>query len=277
LGRLGHASPLSPTGTHALRLVALRDSLTAAYGLSPEDAFADRLQAALRTKGFDTEVVNAGVGGNTAADGLTRFGSSVPGDANALIVELGTNDMLRGVKPEATRQALATILEKAKAANIPVLLTGVRAAPYLGAEYDRAFDAIFPELAAAYGAALYPVFLEGVTSDPALNQPDGRHPDAEGVKVIVERILPAVEGLLKKASRYNQQTSSLYNSAAQTPSSSSRPMVEFGTDRYGNDYRIFNVPPENFSTCLAACQADAYCQAWSYESSNLRGRTESAG
>jgi acyl-CoA thioesterase-1 len=196
--RLGQASPPSFSGARTLRLVALGDSLTAGSGLPPGDVFPVRLQAALRAKGFDVEVVNAGVGGNTTADGLARYDWSVPADANALIVELGTNDMLRGVKPEATRQALATILGKAKAANLPVLLTGVRAAPYLGAEYDRAFDAVFPELAAAYGAALYPVFLEGVAGDPALNQPDGLHPNADGVKVIVERILPAVDGLLNK-------------------------------------------------------------------------------
>ena len=200
VARLGQASPPSSAGERTLRLVALGDSLTAGFGLPPGEAFPDRLQAALRAKGFDVEVVNAGVGGNTATDELARYTWSVPADADALIVELGTNDMLRRVKPEATGEALTAILEKAKAANLPVLLTGVRAAPNLGPEYDRAFDAIFPKLAAAYGAALYPVFLEGVEGDPTLNQPDGLHPNAEGVNAIVGRILPAVEGLLNKAS-----------------------------------------------------------------------------
>jgi acyl-CoA thioesterase-1 len=198
--RLAQSSHPFSAGDRALRLVALGDSLTAGFGLPPGEAFPDRLQAVLRTKGFDVEVVNAGVGGNTAADGLARYNWSVPADANALIVELGTNDMLRGVKPEATRRALSAILDKAKAANIPALLAGVRATPNLGAEYDRAFEAVFPQLAAAYGAALYPSFLEGVAGDPTLNQPDGLHPNAEGVKVIVDRSLPAVEGLLNKAS-----------------------------------------------------------------------------
>lgn len=181
-----------------LRLVALGDSLTAGLGLPPGKAFPDRLQAALRAKGFDVEVLNAGVSGDTAADGLARYGWAVPADADALIVELGANDMLRGLPPEQTKKTLAAILDKAKAAKIPVLIAGMRAAPNLGAEYDRAFDAIYPALAKADGAALYPFFLDGVAGDPKLNQPDGLHPKAEGVEVIVERILPSVEETLKQ-------------------------------------------------------------------------------
>jgi len=192
------------TASHAaartLRLVVLGDSLTAGFGLSPGKAFPDRLEAALRAKGLDVKVINAGVSGDTAADGLARYEWAVPTDANALIVELGANDMLRGQKPEATKAALAAILGKASAAHLPTLLAGMRAAPNLGPEYDRAFDAIYPALAKAYNVSLYPFFLDGVAGNPKLNQADGLHPNAEGVDVIVQRILPAVERLLKKAS-----------------------------------------------------------------------------
>ena len=182
-----------------LKLVALGDSLTAGYGAKPGQGFTDQLQKALRAKGLDVEVVNAGVSGETAADGLARFDWSVPADTDALIVELGANDMLRGRPPEGARQALSEILAKAAKAHIPTLLAGMKAAPSLGPQYQDAFDRIYPELAAQYGVALYPFFLEGVAADGPLNQPDGLHPNAKGVAIIVERILPAVEALLAKA------------------------------------------------------------------------------
>ncbi len=184
-----------------LRLVVLGDSLTAGLGLPPGKAFPDRLQAALRARGWDVEVLNAGVSGDTAADGLARYDWSVPTDADALIVELGANDMLRGLKPAATKTALSAILDKAQAARLPVLIAGMRAAPNLGGEYGAEFSAIFPDLARAYNAALYPFFLDGVAGDPKLNQADGMHPTAEGVDVIVERIEPSVEQLLKQVKR----------------------------------------------------------------------------
>ena len=193
------------TGSHAaartIRLVVLGDSLTAGLGLPPGKAFPDRLQAALRAKGWDVDVVNSGVSGDTAADGLARYDWAVPADADALIVELGANDMLRGLPPKTTRAALSAILDKARAAHLPTLIAGMRAAPNLGADYDKAFDAIYPQLAAAYGSALYPFFLDGVAGDPKLNQPDGLHPKAEGVEVIVGRIAPSVEEILKQLKR----------------------------------------------------------------------------
>lgn len=183
-----------------LRLVVLGDSLTAGLGLKAGEAFPDQLQAALRAKGYDVKVVNAGVSGDTAEDGLARYDWSVPADAGALIVELGANDMLRGFPPDETQKTLTAILDKARAAHLPTLLAGMRAAPNLGAEYDRSFDAIYPALAKASGAILYPFFLDGVAGDPKLNQPDGMHPTAAGVAVIVERILPSVEKLLQAKS-----------------------------------------------------------------------------
>ena len=194
------------TASHAaaartLRLVALGDSLTAGLGLAPGKVFPDRLEAALRAKGWDVKVINAGVSGDTAADGLARYEWAVPPDANALIIELGANDMLRGLKPEATKATLAAILDKARAAHLPTLLAGMRAAPNLGPEYASQFSAIYPALAKAYDVPLYPFFLDGVAGDPKLNQPDGLHPTADGVEVIVQKILPSVEALMKQANR----------------------------------------------------------------------------
>ena len=195
---LAHAGPAV---ARTLRLVALGDSLTAGLGLPPGKAFPDRLQAALRAEGLDVDVVNAGVSGDTAADGLARYDWAVPADADALIVELGANDMLRGLPPKSTKRALAAILDKARAAHLPVLIAGMRAAPNLGADYGRDFAAIYPDLAEAYGDPLYPFFLDGVAADPKLNQKDGLHPTAEGVNVIVGRILPAVDALLSRVKR----------------------------------------------------------------------------
>jgi acyl-CoA thioesterase I len=184
-----------------LRLVALGDSLTAGYGLSPGKAFPDRLEAALHAKGWDVKVINAGVSGDTAADALARYDWSVPRDADALIVELGGNDMLRGMKPEATKTTLATILDKARGAHLPVLLAGMRAAPNLGGEYAGEFAAIYSALAKSYNVPLYPFFLDGVAGDPKLDQPDGLHPNPDGVEIIVRKILPSVEALLKQVNR----------------------------------------------------------------------------
>ena len=182
-----------------LRLVVLGDSLTAGYGLPPGKAFPDQLEAALNARGWDVKVINAGVSGDTAEDGLARYDWAVPTDADALIVELGANDMLRGLPPEGTKRALAAILDRAKAAHLPTMIAGMRAAPNLGPEYVHSFDAIYPALAAKFDAILYPFFLDGVAGDPGLNQPDGLHPTAAGAAVIVNRIMPSVEDLLRRA------------------------------------------------------------------------------
>jgi len=191
----------APVSARTLRLVALGDSLTAGFGVPAGKAFPDQLEAALKGKGFDVRVVNAGVSGDTAADGLARYDWAVPPDADALIVELGANDMLRGLKPDETKETLSLILDRADAAHLPTLLAGMRAAPNLGAPYAQEFDAIYRPLAQAHGAILYPFFLDGVAGDPKLNQPDGLHPTPAGVAVIVQRILPSVEELLDRAKR----------------------------------------------------------------------------
>ena len=145
------------------------------------------------------EIANAGVSGDTASDGLARLDWSVPEGTDAVIVELGANDMLRGIDPHVTHQALDAILARLTQRHITVMLCGMRAAPNLGADYAREFEAIYPELAKKYGAVFYPFFLDGVAADRSLTQQDGLHPSAEGVDVIVGRILPAVQELITRA------------------------------------------------------------------------------
>ena len=196
---------IAATGMHqaraaaAIHIVALGDSLTAGYGLAGKDGFVPRLQAALAKNGVVADIANAGVSGDTASDGLARLDWSVPQGTDAVIVELGANDMLRGIKPEVTRAALDAILRRLTARHIAVLLCGMRAAPNMGADYGRDFERIYPELAAQYGVLLYPFFLDGVAADLTLTQPDGLHPNPAGVGVIVQRILPKVMELVTRA------------------------------------------------------------------------------
>jgi len=181
-----------------VNIVALGDSLTAGYGLPANATFPVKLARALAADGHLAEIANAGVSGDTASDGLARLDWSVPEGTEAVIVELGANDGLRGIDPKVTRAALELILARLEQRHIAILIAGMRAPRNLGAEYPRAFDAIFPNLAAQFGAILYPFFLDGVAADPALNQPDGLHPTEAGVDIIVARILPKVEELIAK-------------------------------------------------------------------------------
>ena len=179
-----------------ITIVALGDSLTAGFGLPSEKSFPARLAQALRDKGTAVDVINAGVSGDTAADGAARLDWSVPEGTDAVILELGANDALRGIDPKLTRAALESILRQLNERHIAVLMAGMRAPRNMGAVYIAAFDAIFPELASAYGAAYYPFFLDGVATDRTLNQPDGLHPTAAGIDAIVMRMLPKVEELI---------------------------------------------------------------------------------
>jgi acyl-CoA thioesterase-1 len=181
-----------------VHIVALGDSLTAGYGLPQQDGFVPRLQAALKAKGIAAEVANAGVSGDTTSDGLARLDWSVPQGTDAVIVELGANDMLRGFKPDVTRATIDSILQRLTARHIAVLLCGMRAAPNLGADYAAAFESIYPDLATKYGALLYPFFLDGAAGNLSLLQADGLHPNAAGVNIIVERILSKVEELIAR-------------------------------------------------------------------------------
>jgi acyl-CoA thioesterase-1 len=182
-----------------LRIVAFGDSLTAGYGLPIDAAFPAKLEQALAAKGIATEIANAGVSGDTTSGGLARLDWSIPDGTEAVILELGANDALRGVDPKLTRGALEAMLERLEARHIPVLLAGMLAPRNMGPDYGAEFDAIYPDLAKKYGAILYPFFLDGVAADPKLNQRDGLHPSAAGVDVIVAKMLPAVEQLAAAA------------------------------------------------------------------------------
>jgi len=176
-----------------LRLVALGDSLTAGYGLPAEAAFPAALERALRARGHNVEVANAGVSGDTASGGLQRVDWSVPDGTDGVILELGANDMLRGLDPAITRQALEGIIQRLKARGIPVMLAGMYASRNLGPEYGARFEAVYRDLARTYDLVLYPFFLDGIAGQQALNLPDGMHPTAQGVERILQGILPSVE------------------------------------------------------------------------------------
>jgi acyl-CoA thioesterase-1 len=181
-----------------VRIVVLGDSLSAGAGLSAQDALPARLERALKAKGIAVAIENAGVSGDTATGGLSRVDWSVADGTDAVILELGANDALRGSDPKATRAALDAIIRRLKERRIAVLLAGMLAPRNYGPDYVQAFDAIYPELAAAHDLVFYPFILDGVAGDRALNQPDGLHPTAAGVDVMVTRMLPKVEELIAR-------------------------------------------------------------------------------
>ena len=190
--------PARPVPGRVLKLVALGDSLTAGYLLPERDAFPVVLEAALKARGHAVEIANAGVSGDTAGGGLDRLDWSVPDGTDGVILELGANDMLRGTDPDLTRRALDTIVSRLKARGIPVMLAGMYAGRNMGPDYVTRFDAIYPDLAARHGLVLYPFFLDGVAGFAGMALPDGLHPAAAGVRVMVERILPSVEAFLTR-------------------------------------------------------------------------------
>jgi acyl-CoA thioesterase-1 len=187
-----------PATAQTIRILTLGDSLAAGAGLDAGEAFPAKLEAALRARGHDVSVINAGVSGDTMAQGEARLDWALADKPNAVIVELGANDMLRGLEPQQMEQALKRILAALQQRNLPVLVAGMRAAPNLGPDYQAQFDPVFARQAEAHGALLYPFFLEGVAAEASLNQPDGLHPNEKGVDMIVEKILPAVEELLRR-------------------------------------------------------------------------------
>ncbi|MBB4286487.1 arylesterase [Roseospira goensis] len=187
-----------PAWADTVRLLAFGDSLTAGYNLPQEAAFPVQLEQALRDRGHDVTVLNGGVSGDTTAGGRARLDWVLAQDPDAAIVALGGNDGLRGLDPADTRANLTAIVTRFQDAGIPVLIAGMKAPPNLGRDYGQAFNSVFPDVAEETGALLYPFFLEGVAADPALNQPDGIHPTADGVAVMVEGILPQVEALLDR-------------------------------------------------------------------------------
>jgi len=192
---LAQAEPAKP-----IRIVAFGDSLTAGFGLKPRHAFPAQLQRVLKARGHNVVVVNAGVSGDTTAAALERLAWAVPAGSDAVILEFGGNDALRGIDPTVTRANLEKIISSLKERNIPILLAGIRAPANWGESYSQAFDVIFPDLAEEHELVFYPFFLEGVVLNPKLNLNDGLHPSSKGIAEIVKRIVPSVEQLIDRAS-----------------------------------------------------------------------------
>lgn len=190
----------SPLQAQTLRILAFGDSLTAGLGVDPADAFPAKLEAALKARGHDIVITNAGVSGDTSTAGAERLDWALDGKIDGIILELGANDALRGIDPQQTEKALDQILTELQKRKLPVLFAGMLAPRNLGPDYGKKFDALFPRLAQKHGVLFYPFFLDGVAAEPALNQPDGLHPNSKGVDMIVSRILPITEDLLTQAS-----------------------------------------------------------------------------
>lgn len=206
-----------------LKIVAFGDSLTAGYGLPAEASFPRQLERALKAKGHSVSIINAGVSGDTTGAGLARLDWAIPDDADAVILELGANDALRGHNPDQTRSNLDKILTKLKTKKLDVLVAGMRAPTSMGQRYIDKYDPIFEQLASKHGQLYYPFFLDGVALDPKLNLDDGLHPNSTGIGVIVERILPSVEKLIDRArttSPSKSQSSIQYQQREQAHASS---------------------------------------------------------
>jgi acyl-CoA thioesterase I len=184
-----------------LKILALGDSIMQGYGLPPGTEIPAVLQAKLKAAGVDADVINAGVSGDTSAGGLARLAWSLADHPDAAIVELGSNDALRGINPADTQKNLSAILAGLKAAHVPVLLLGMEAPRNLGPEYAAEFDPMYPKLAKQYGVLLYPFVLDGVALNPRLNQADGIHPNPAGVRIIVAKIFPDVMKLIAEAKK----------------------------------------------------------------------------
>jgi acyl-CoA thioesterase-1 len=195
-GGAANAQEQSAAPAKPVKMVVLGDSLSAGLGLAADAAFPARLQKALEAKGIKVDMINAGVSGDTASGGRERLEWSVPEGTEAVILELGANDALRGTDPAVTRAALSDILSRLKARGIAVLICGMLAPPNYGSDYAARFNAIYPELSKSFGMPLYPFFLEGVAADAKLNQADGMHPTADGVDIVVRNILPTVEAFV---------------------------------------------------------------------------------
>lgn len=187
----GTATLAEPT-----RIVGFGDSLMAGYQLEAGQSFPEKLQTALTERGHDVVIANAGVSGDTTAGGLSRLDWSVPDETELVILELGANDMLRGVSPDLVEKNLRAMIERLQARDIDVVLAGMVAAPNLGADYGKRFDAIYPRLAQDYDLPLYPFFLDGVAAQSSLLLEDGMHPSASGVDRMVEGFLPLIESVL---------------------------------------------------------------------------------
>jgi len=193
---LGMTAGLSCAIAKPTEILVFGDSIAAGFGLPQQEAFPARLEAKLRADGLSVHVINAGVSGDTTADGLARLDWSLAEKPDLVILELGANDALRGLDPAAVRANLDKLIGKIEASGAKLLLTGMQAPANWGEQYQQAFNGIYPELAEAHGIPLYPFVLDGVALDPKLNQPDGLHPNERGVAIIVEHIAPYVARLM---------------------------------------------------------------------------------
>ena len=187
------AAPVQASAAEEITLVGFGDSLMAAYNLQGEEGFPSRLEAALRERGHDISIIDAGVSGDTTSGGLARLDWSIPDGVDGVILELGANDALRGLPPEKTRENLQAMIARLQERGIAILLAGMLAPPNMGGDYETSFNAIYPDLATKYGLTLYPFFLDGVTGNPDLQLSDGMHPNASGINVMVENFIPAAE------------------------------------------------------------------------------------
>ena len=195
------ALPGAPAQAQPVKIVAFGDSLLAGFGLRANESFPAQLENALKKRGHEVEIANAGVSGDTTTGGLARLDWSIQDGTEAVILVLGANDMLRGFEPSLTRKNLDEMIRRLKARKIEVLVGGMRAAPNLGAEYAAKFDSIYAELAKEHDVLIYPFFLDGVAGQRDLNMSDGIHPTPKGVSLVVERILPSVESLLERVKK----------------------------------------------------------------------------
>lgn len=186
----------APAAAAEIKLLVLGDSLTAGWGLARYDGFPRQLERALKAKGRDVRVIDAGVSGDTTAGGAARVEWALAEAPQAAIVAIGGNDGLRGLVPATTKANMETIAGVLEKRGVKILIAGMKAPPNLGREYGAEFEAVFTDIAAKHRALLYPFFLEGVAANPTLNLPDGIHPTPQGVAIMVERILPLVERLL---------------------------------------------------------------------------------
>ena len=181
------------------KVLVLGDSIAAGFGLPVSEALPAKLEAKLRAEGHDVRVINAGVSGDTTAAGLARLDWVLGGKPDFAVVQLGANDMLRGLSPAETRKNLDIILTQLDKASVPTLLVGMKAGRNLGADYAKSFDGVFPDLAKTHNIELYPFLLDGIALDPRLNQGDGIHPNERGVAVLVDRLTPYVVRLLQRS------------------------------------------------------------------------------
>lgn len=191
------AAAQSPAQTQAVQLVGFGDSLMAGYQLPPNESYTAQLEAALKADGLNVTITNAGVSGDTTSGGLSRIDWSVPDGTRGVIVELGANDALRGISPEQSEKNLDAMLARLKERNIPAVLAGMMAPPNMGGEYAERFNPIYKKLAEKYNVPLYPFFLDGVAAQQSLQLADGMHPNAEGVKVMVERSKPVMQDFVR--------------------------------------------------------------------------------